>query len=123
MNNTTLKYNGYEGSIEFDTDDNILFGKILFIDDMVSYEGTSIAELKEDFKAAVDDYIATCKEIGKNPQKSYSGTFNVRIGSRTHYILAHEAQLNNVSLNAFVKDILDKYIQGLNTNSFTPKKV
>ncbi len=113
MNNNTLKYNGYEGSIEFDTDNNILYGKVLFIDDSVSYEGNTIAELKEDFKLAVNDYIATCKEVNKNPQKSYSGTFNIRIGSETHYILAHEAQLNNVSLNSFVKSILDKYINDL----------
>ena len=78
---------------------------------LVSYEGNTISELKENFKIAVDDYIITCKEINKTPQKAYSGTFNVRISSEMHHILAHEAQLNNISINSYIKNILDKYIK------------
>ncbi len=119
-----LKYKGYEGSIEFDTDDEILFGKILFINDLVLYEGNTIAELKKDFKLAVDDYIETCRAIDKVPQKSYSGTFNIRIGNEAHHILAQEAELHDVTLNSYIKEILDDYIKNsiLNTKTSDPKQ-
>ena len=119
-----LKYKGYEGSIEFDTDDEILFGIILFINDLVLYAGNTIAELKKDFKLAVDDYIETCRAIDKVPQKSYSGTFNIRIGNEAHHILAQEAELHDVTLNSYIKEILDDYIKNsiLNTKTSDPKQ-
>jgi len=104
-----LKYKDYEGSIEIDAESKCLYGKILFIDDVITYEGNTFAELENCFHESVDDYIETCKAIGKAPQKSYSGTFNVRIGSKTHHILVREAQLKNITLNSFVKEILDQY--------------
>ena len=62
----TLTYKGYVGSIEISDEDNCLFGKVLDLpkDTAISYEGETVADLKEDFKGAVDDYIAHCKEAG-----------------------------------------------------------
>ncbi|WP_038292220.1 hypothetical protein [Zooshikella ganghwensis] len=53
----TLSYKGYHGSVEVCTEDNILFGKVLFINPLVSYEGESVKALQEAFKEAVDDYL------------------------------------------------------------------
>ena len=65
---TCLKYKGYEGSIEIDADDNILYGHVQNLDnpnDVVSYEGETIKELRADFEGAVDYYIATLSEALK----------------------------------------------------------
>ena len=53
----TLTYKGYIGSIEISDEDNCLFGKVLDLpkDTMISYEGETVSELKEDFIGAVDD--------------------------------------------------------------------
>ncbi|WP_159289688.1 hypothetical protein [Tenacibaculum maritimum] len=65
MENNILKYKGYFGSIEIDFNENILFGKIIDIDDLVNYEAKTPSELKKVFFEAVENYLDTCKEIGK----------------------------------------------------------
>ena len=78
----TLKYKGFIGSIEAELDDNTLYGKVLGLDKgtLITYEGKTIEELKEDFINAVDDYIASCKENGLPFHKSYTGSFRVDNG-------------------------------------------
>ena len=60
-----LQYKGFIGSVHFNADDEVFFGKIEGIDDLVSFEGCSVAEIKEAFVEAVDDYITLCEENAK----------------------------------------------------------
>ena len=73
--NNVLKHKDFLGSIEYSPEDGVLFGKILGIDDLVSYDGTSITEIKQAFEEAVDDYFETCAEIGKKPETAYTDHF------------------------------------------------
>ncbi len=86
--NNQLKYKGYIGSIETSLEDNCLFGKILFIKALVSYEGKTVAELDAAFHEAVDDYLATCQSLGQTPEKPCKGSFNVRVGHELHLAAA-----------------------------------
>lgn len=104
----TLKYNGYQGSVEFDLDERYLHGKVLFIDDAVIYNGETVDELTQSFQDAVDGYVAFCEEIGKEPQKSCSGTFNVRIPPKLHRQAQQFAFEQGISLNAAVEIALDR---------------
>jgi predicted HicB family RNase H-like nuclease len=98
-----LEYKGYYGSVHFSSEDDVFYGKLISIDDLVNFEGTSVKEIKKAFREAVDDYLETCKELGKEPNKTYKGTFNVRIPTDLHKAAAVYAALNNISLNDFVK--------------------
>jgi predicted HicB family RNase H-like nuclease len=98
-----LEYNGYYGSVLFSAEDDVFYGKLLSIDDLVNFEGTTVKEIKKAFREAVDDYLETCKKLGKEPNKTYKGTFNVRIPTDLHKAAAVYAALNNISLNDFVK--------------------
>ena len=111
----TLNYKGYIGSIEVSEEDNCLFGKILDLpnDTMISYEGETVEQLKSDFMEAVDAYIAYCKENGIAPHKSYSGSLNIRVSYETHSSIAYLAQQTGVSINAFIRQILDKQIAAM----------
>jgi predicted HicB family RNase H-like nuclease len=103
-----LRYKGFIGSIEAELEENTLYGKVLGLDKgtLVTYEGKTLMELKEDFINAVDDYIAHCKENGLPLHKSYTGSFNVRIPVELHAKAAVRAQEEGISLNAFVKQSL-----------------
>lgn len=102
----TLKYKGYIGSVAYSEPDKVFFGKIEGIDGLVNYEGESVQELTDAFKEAVDDYLIFCEEHNVKPQKSYTGTFNVRISPETHRIIANLAAEAGISINAFVKNAL-----------------
>ena len=111
----TLTYKGYVGSIEISDEDNCLYGKVLDLpkDTMISYEGQTVSELKEDFTGAVDDYIEYCKEAGITPRKSYSGSLNIRISPDTHSQIAILAKQAGVSINAFIKSAVEKQIAAM----------
>ena len=107
----TLKYKGYIGSVAYSEQDKVFFGKLEGIDALVNYEGESVAELTAAFHEAVDDYLALCEDIGQKPEKSYTGTFNVRISPATHRQIANRAMEAGISINAFVKKVLDEAVQ------------
>ena len=60
-----LKYKNFIGSVEYNSADECYYGNILYIDDLVAYDGKNIEELENAFHEMVDDYLVTCKELGK----------------------------------------------------------
>ena len=105
-----LTYKGYLGSVAYSEKDCVFYGKIEGIDGLVNYEGTSVAELTTAFQEAVEDYLSFCKEHHLEPQKSYSGSFNIRVAPELHRALALCAVKTGLSLNAFVKQILSRAV-------------
>ena len=105
-----MEYKGYWGTVEYSETDNILFGKVIGIGSLISYEGKSVDELRGDFEAAVDDYLELCAEKGIEPDKTYKGSFNVRISPNLHRSLALYAASHNQSLNASVEAAIKNYI-------------
>lgn len=105
-----LKYKEFEGSAELDMNRNVCRGKILFVDDVVTYESKSIDGLQKEFEAAVDDYIDTCKQVGKEPQKSCRGQFNVRVTPELHRAATRRAISDETSLNDVVFQALSVYL-------------
>lgn len=105
-----LKFKDYQGSVEFDSDRMVLRGKILFITDLVTYESPTAAGLQQEFEAAVDDYLETCKALGREPVKAFTGTFNVRIEPDCHKALAQIANDDGRTLNATVSDALRTFV-------------
>lgn len=110
----TIKYKNFVGSAEISFDDNCLHGKILFINDLVTYQADSTLDLKKEFEIAVDDYIETCESLGIEPQKSFSGTFNIRIGEELHKEAALYAVQNDIKINAVIVKALGEYFHESN---------
>ena len=110
MKNKVLTYKEYIGSIEVDLDEYILYGQILFIRDLITYEANNPSNLKKEFQIAVDDYIETCHSLGREPQKPYKGSFNIRIGQDLHREAAIQAYLEGESLNNFIKLSLEEKV-------------
>jgi predicted HicB family RNase H-like nuclease len=101
--NDLLQYKGYFGSVQFSAEDEVFYGKIIGIEDLVNFEGSSVKELKKSFHEAIEDYLETCEALEKEPNKTYKGSFNVRIPSELHRTAALFAAMQNISLNDFVK--------------------
>jgi len=116
-----LEYKGYTGTVEYSAEDNCLFGKVLGIRNLILYEGQSVEELKQSFEYMLDGYLDDCKAEGREPEKPYKGSLNVRIGSDTHRILAIEAQARDMPINAYIKEILDAYINSSSKKTFVLK--
>ena len=105
-----MEYKGYRGSVEYSDEDNCLYGKVLGIRSLILYEGSSVAELRADFEDAIEDYLAYCKDVGKEPEKEYKGTFNVRIKPELHKDLVIYSSLMKQSMNSVVEEAIAEYI-------------
>ena len=105
-NSDLLRYKGYSARPEYSAEDRIFYGKILGISDLVDFQSENAKDLEEEFHKAVDDYLAFCEEIGKQPQKEYSGLFNVRISPELHREVSVFAQAEGVTLNKAVEQAI-----------------
>lgn len=105
-----LQYRGYFTKIEYSVEDHVLYGKIEGIKDLVNFESENVEEIEQEFRNAVDDYLELCQELGQEPDKIYSGTFNVRISPVLHRTLALQAIKTGDSLNSTVEKAIDLYI-------------
>ena len=107
-----LEYKGYKGSVEYSKEDNCLCGKVQGMSkDAITYEGSDIEELRQDFEGAIDDYLALCAARNIEPRKPYSGSFNVRVSPEIHSAIAMLAQEAGITLNAFVRQVLAREVK------------
>ena len=105
-----LEYKGFAGSIEYSKEDDLLYGKVLGIRGLISYEGETGKKLEIDFMEAINDYLSFCEEKGVPPEKPFKGSFNVRISSELHQKAALLAMDDKVSLNSFVTESIRERI-------------
>lgn len=105
-----LEYKGFHGTTELDMSRGVCRGKVLYISDLVTYESAAPAELREEFEAAVDDYLETCEALGREPRKPASGTFNVRVSPELHRQAQVRAHVDGTSMNEVVGRALSQYL-------------
>lgn len=118
-----LTYKGFIGSIHFSARDDVFFGKIEGINDLVSFEGSTVKEVRSSFKDAVEDYVEICKNKHIDPYKSFKGSFNVRIDPELHKKAFQYATLKGISLNQFIKDALVREIQAKNRDNKSVEQI
>ena len=98
------------GSVHFSSVDETFFGKLEGVNDLITFEGSSVKELKKSFIEAVKDYKALCEQTGKNVNKSFKGSFNVRIDPKLHELAYIKATKEGISLNQLVQVALKKQL-------------
>ncbi|XPV77643.1 MAG: type II toxin-antitoxin system HicB family antitoxin [Desulfovibrio sp.] len=103
----TLEFNGYVGKFEYDNEADIFHGEVINLRDVITFQGRSIDELKKALKESIEDYLEFCAEEGEEPEKPYSGRFNLRIEPELHRRVAQAAAVNGLSLNKWVEKTLD----------------
>jgi predicted HicB family RNase H-like nuclease len=103
---SVLKRKGFVAKVEFDGQDEIFVGTVLGIDDVIGFHGDSVDMLKKAFRIALDDYVATCRKLGRAPQRSHSGELRIRIAAKTHLAAAVAAQARGMSLNGWIEEAM-----------------
>jgi predicted HicB family RNase H-like nuclease len=105
-----MKYKGYTGHVEYDEEAKLFHGEVLGIKDVVTFQGTTVDEIEQAFRDSVDDYLAFCKERGEEPDRPFSGKFNLRIPPDLHAKLSTAAQLQGESLNNYITKMLQRSV-------------
>jgi predicted HicB family RNase H-like nuclease len=105
-----LNYRGFIGSVHFSADDCVFYGKIEGVTDLVTFEGETVKELTEAFRYMVDEHIKDCEADNITPEKSYKGSFNVRLTPELHRQIAVNAKIRGVSINKYVYEALSETV-------------
>ena len=107
-----MEYKGYLGTVEYDSQAKIFHGDIINTRDVITFQGTTVKEIERAFRESIDDYIAWCEEEKIEPEKPYSGKFNIRLSPELHRRIAILAKERKMSLNSLVeKAISDEITQ------------
>ncbi|MDR0295214.1 MAG: type II toxin-antitoxin system HicB family antitoxin [Prevotellaceae bacterium] len=88
-----LTYKGFIGSVHFSADDNIFLGKVEGINDLITFEGRTVEELVSAFHYVMDEHIKDCNKKNLLLDRSYKGSFNVRISPELHRRAALTAKI------------------------------
>ncbi|MDQ0467151.1 type II toxin-antitoxin system HicB family antitoxin [Labrys wisconsinensis] len=107
---TVMHYKGYEGVVDYDEEAEIFHGEVINLRDVITFQGTSVSELKQALADSVEDYLAYCRERGEEPEKPFSGHFVVRAEPALHRAMFSAAKRAGMSLNKWVTSTLERAV-------------
>ncbi len=102
----TMKHDGYIARIDYDEDREVFHGRVVNLKHVISFEGKTPEQLKKEFAASVDFYLALCKRRNIEPDQPYSGKFVLRVDPELHRSIAVAAEREGQSLNTWAKEAL-----------------
>ena len=103
-----IEYNGYIGAIEFDDEIDSFHGTVINTNDVISFYGSSVSELREEMQKSVDEYLKFCREQEKEPEVPFSGRLIIQTTPELHRRVALKAARRSLGLNAYVQEVLEK---------------
>ena len=106
-----MNYKNYVANVTFDDEAEVFHGEVINTKDVITFQGSSVKELKKEFELSVNDYLEFCKERGEEPEKPYSGRFNLRVSPELHRQASMTASEYGMSLNAWICDVLKHAIE------------
>ena len=86
-----MELNGYKAKIEYDPELDQFRGEILGLNGSADFYGTNPKNLRKEFKQSLKVFLEVCEESGINPNKEFSGKFNLRIPPKLHGEIAIRA--------------------------------
>ena len=105
-----IEYKGYIGVFEFDPEIDAFHGTVTNTNDVITFYGKSVAQLRKEMRTSVDEYLAFCREEGRQPEKPFSGKLLLRTSPELHRRVALEAARHRVSMNAYIQELLEKAV-------------
>lgn len=103
-----LTYKGYAAKIDINLEGECLHGRVLDINDTVTFEGKTVEDIKRQFHRSVDEYLEHCKETGQQPDKPFQGKIAFRTTPETHRAIYLAATQAEMSINAWMDEVLNQ---------------
>lgn len=97
-----MEYKGYLGRVEYDADAEIFHGEVINTRDVITFQGGNVKELKQALVDSIEDYLEFCEARGEEPERPFSGKFNLRLDPEVHRDAFIAAKKAGVSLNTWV---------------------
>ncbi len=105
-----MEHGGYRATITFDAEAGIFHGEVLDTRDVITFQGTSVEELRDAFQGSVDEYLRVCKEMGREPDKPFSGKILLRVNPELHRAAFATASAEGKSLNSWLAETVENVV-------------
>ena len=105
-NANTMSYRGYTARMDFDVDDRIIVGRVVDIDDIITFHGSSVLEFEAAFQTAIDGYVQACEKLGQTADKPASGRLMLRVNPAVHAAAVKASARSGQSLNKWAEKVL-----------------
>jgi predicted HicB family RNase H-like nuclease len=105
-----IKYKGYIGVVDFDPESDSFHGTVINTSDVITFYGSSVAELRAEMQKSVEAYLEFCREQGRKPEAPFSGKLVIQTNPELHCRIALEAARRHMSMNTYIQEILEKVI-------------
>ena len=73
-----MQYKNYTGQVEFDDEAGLFHGHVANLREVITFQGTSVSELREALADSVEDYLEFCASRGEAPEHVKSGEAELR---------------------------------------------
>ena len=107
-----IEYKGYVGVFDFEPDSGSFHGTVVNTNDVISFYGSSVAELRREMRRSVEEYLAFCREQDRPPEKPFSGKVLLRTTPELHRKVALQAARRRLSMNAWLQEVLEQAVGG-----------
>lgn len=74
-----VEYKGYLVDVVFDPEIGAFHGTVININDVITFYGSSVAELREEMQKSIEAYFAFCKEQGREPEEPLTDEVLVQV--------------------------------------------
>ncbi|MBD3886569.1 type II toxin-antitoxin system HicB family antitoxin [Phormidium tenue FACHB-886] len=118
-----LTYKGYTAHLRVDVEAQLLFGTVLDIKDTITFEGETIQEITQEFYRSVDAYLALCKELGEEPDRTFSGRLPLRTTPDNHHLIYLAAAQAEKSINAWMEEVIIEAAQKATRSAYNQPTV
>ena len=103
-----MNYKGYRATVAYDDGAGIFHGEVIGTRDVITFEGTSVEQLRREFRFSIDDYLTVCAERGRQPDKPFSGKIPLRVAPKVHRAATAAAKAAGKSLNAWLAETVEQ---------------
>ena len=102
-----MQYKSYFAQVEYDSEGKLFHGEVVGLKDVITFQGTNALEIEKEFHNSIEDYLSFCKKEGRDPEKTFSGILNLRMGPDRHRLVAALAQVRQKSINDWINEAIE----------------
>ena len=106
-----MEIQGYKATIQYDPAVDMFRGEFVTLNGGADFYASNIKELHKEGEISLKVFLEMCSEEGIDPQKKYSGKFNLRVSPKLHADVVARAAAEGKSLNQCVTDMLEEIVQ------------
>ena len=105
-----IEYKGYIGVVDFDPEIDLFHGTVINTQDVITFYGASVTELRKEMQRSLEVYFEVCKEQGKVPDKPFPVTLTIQTGPELYSRIALNAARRQLEIDAYLQEVLEKAV-------------